>query len=188
MQRLVGMPKVMLPLSSRCRPLFFPLPLLLSACFGSVGVSGGNSTGDIDATTQCIQLADPVGRQTTGKIGQTETGRFEQVFSLQDIYLIFGAQGGHHIDISVQFYTETEGRWRHTVQLIDSTNEEVVGHGEAVFDACTSGWSQTDYVRIHVVPTGWVDCRIEVTSTPLDTSTNDRLRQSLDVRVRSPQT
>ena len=168
--------------------LFLSSALMLPACFGPTGGIGESSDGHIDAQTQCIQLAEPNGGSTSGKIGQTETGRFEQVFPRQDVYLVFGAQGGHHIDISVQFFTETEGRWRHDVQLIDSTNEEVVGTGEAVLDACTSGWSQTDYIRIHVIPTGWVDCRIEITSTPLDSSINDRLRQSLDVRVRSPQT
>ena len=178
----------MIPLNPKFRGFVLALPFAISACFGPVGTTTGDSTGDIDATTQCIQLAEPSTRSTTGKIGQTETGRFEQVFPLQDVYLIFGVQGGHHIDISVQFFTETEGRWRHEVQLVDSTNDEIVGHGEAVFDSCTSGWSQTDYIRIHVVPTGWVNCTIEVTSTPLDSNDNDRLRQSLDVRVRSPQT
>lgn len=161
--------------------------LIQSACFGNPG-TGGDNIGNIDPATQCIHLFEPLNGLSVSKIGHIETGRFEPVFPLQDLYLVYGPQGGHHIDISMQFYTADEGRWRHTVQLIDSTNDEIVGDGEAVFDACASGWSQTDYIRIHVVPTGWIDCRIEVSSEPVEGQSNDRVRDSVEVRVRSPQT
>ena len=162
--------------------------IFANGCFGTTAPSGGDSDGNIDPATQCIQLADPPTGLASAKIGQIETGRFEPVFPLQDVYLIFGPQGGHHIDISMQFFAPDAGRWRHQVELVDSTNEEVVGHGEAVFDACSTGWSQTDYIRIHVMPTGWVDCRIEVTIDPIEGQSNARLRETVEIRVRSPQT
>ena len=161
--------------------------LVQLGCFGNPGTEG-DELGNIDPSTECVPLADPVTGLSDSKIGQIETGRFEPIFPLQELYLVFGPQGGHHIDISMQFYTSDEGRWRHTVRLIDTTNEEEVGHGEAVFDACVTGWSQTDYIRIHVMPTGWVDCRIEVSSEPIEGQSNERLRDTVDVRIRSPQT
>ena len=173
---------------SLCKIVLVTSALVTPGCFGATSPGLAQANGDITPQTQCIQLADPAGGATSGTIGQTETGRFEPVFPLQDVYLVFGAQGGHHIDISLQFYSETLGRWRHEVRLVDSTNEEIVGTGEAVVDVCPSGWSQTDYIRIHLNPTGWVNCRIEISSTPLESVANDRYLDSVDVRVRSPQT